>query len=347
MKSISSELTTFRNELEEVKCENKALKEDNISLHDHINRLEAHSRRQNLVFRNIPENDDTVDLSTKITTIFTSMNIKDSSKIIIDVIHRNKAYDKSKPRSVTIRFLKRSDRNKVWEARRRTPAPLILNEDLPEAYKKTRGYLMPVLKAAQAAGLKSTLVMDKVKVDGKLYSCDQLDKLPVSCDLTRGCQKQNDKVVSFFGRYSPFSNFYKCNFTVNNIKYNCGEQFIQHKCCEILGQEVQAQKILLTDDPSQQKRLAKLIRTDHTPWYDVARAEILPGIRAKFSQNPDLAALLVKTGTRDIGEASIDPFWGVGFSLSNNDVLKSDLWSGKNIMGKVLLAVRAELVAKQ
>ncbi len=162
---------------------------------------------------------------------------------------------------------------------------------------------MPVLKAAKAAGLKSTMVMDKVKVDGKLYSIDQLDKLPDKCDLSLVCQKQNDEALCFFGRYSPLSNFHKCSFTVNNIHYSSSEQFIQHKKCECLGQEAQAQKILHTSEPSIQKYLGRSIKTDPTPWYDVARAEILPGIRAKFGQNPSLAASLIKTGTRDLGEA--------------------------------------------
>ncbi len=151
--------------------------------------------------------------------------------------------------------------------------------------------------------------------------------------------------MCFFGRYSPLSNFHKCSFTVNNIHYTSSEQFIQHKKCECLGQEAQAQKILHTSEPSIQKYLGRSIKTDPTPWYDVARAEILPGIRAKFGQNPSLAASLIKTGTRDLGEASTNPFWGVGMTLNNNDILQKNLWTGKNILGKVLMAIRAELVA--
>jgi ribA/ribD-fused uncharacterized protein len=273
------------------------------------------------------------------------MKIQESEKIIIDEVYR--IHSKTKTRPIIIRFLKKSDRNKVWEARRYTPKPFVLNEDLPDAYKRSRGHLMPVMRAAQAAGLKATMVMDKVKVDGKLYGVDQLNKLPEKCDLSLGCQKQNDHVVSFFGRYSFLSNFYKCSFTVEGITYNCGEQFIQQKHCECLGQDELAQRILSTSDPSIQKQLGGSIRADPRPWRDVARAEILPGIRAKFTQNPELASLLLNTGTRDIGEASTDPYWGVAMSLSNKDSLKKDMWSGKNVMGKVLMTVRAELVANK
>ena len=44
--------------------------------------------------------------------------------------------------------------------------------------KKARGRLIPVMKAAKSAGLKSTLIMDKVKVERIFYSTDQLDELP-------------------------------------------------------------------------------------------------------------------------------------------------------------------------
>jgi len=87
------------------------------------------------------------------------MKIKDSDQIIIDEVHGLKSHDKSMPNPVIVRFLKRSDRNKVWEARRHTPKPYIVNEALPDDYTKARGRLIPVMKAAKSGGLKSTLII--------------------------------------------------------------------------------------------------------------------------------------------------------------------------------------------
>ena len=109
-------------------------------------------------------------------TIFKFVKIKDSDQIIIDEVHRHK----SKPNPVIVRFLNWSDRNKVWEARHHTPKPYIVNEDLPDDYKRARGRLIPVIKAAKAAGLKPTLIMDTIQVKGKMYRTDQLDEF-VSC----------------------------------------------------------------------------------------------------------------------------------------------------------------------
>ncbi len=83
------------------------------------------------------------------------------------------------------------------------------------------------------------------------------------------------------------------------------------------------------------------------PWYAVARQQIYPGILAKFQQNELLANYLINTGEKVIGESTTDKYWGVGMSLTNPNVLDKNHWQGKNIMGLVLQAVRAELVASK
>ena len=107
------------------------------------------------------------------------------------------------------------------------------------------------------------------------------------------------------------------------------------------------QKILATSDPSTQRRLDNGILTDPTPWFDVARSEIMPAIRAKFIQNHDLATYLKNTGTCDPAEATTDTFWGTGMSLNNIRILNNSMWRGKNVMESVLMAVRAELITKK
>ncbi len=70
----------------------------------------------------------------------------------------------------------------------------------------------------------------------------------------------------------------------------------------------------------------------------------MPAIQAKFTQNEHLATYLLNTGTRDIGEATQDLFWGVGMNLKNKDIMNQNLWKGKSVMGKVLMQIRAQLV---
>jgi len=56
----------------DLKEENKALSGDNKSLRDQLNKLESRERRQNLIFKNSPD-DDTIDISDKTATISSSL----------------------------------------------------------------------------------------------------------------------------------------------------------------------------------------------------------------------------------------------------------------------------------
>ena len=47
--------------------------------------------------------------------------------------------------------------------------------------------------------------------------------------------------------------------------------------------------------------------------------------------------------SKELAEASRDPFWGVGLTLHDNGILNRDAWTGKNTLGKVLMRVRQEL----
>ena len=58
-------------------------------------------------------------------------------------------------------------------------------------------------------------------------------------------------------------------------------------------------------------------------------------VRAKFSQNPDLAARLVATGTMPLEEGNDfgDTFWGVDAKTGK----------GENNLGRILMKIREEL----
>jgi hypothetical protein len=68
------------------------------------------------------------------------------------------------------------------------------------------------------------------------------------------------------------------------------------------------------------------------------------GLLAKFSQNKDLCCFLLSTDQKDLIESSPhDLYWGSGVSLSNKICLKKDSHSGKNVLGQILMSVRAQL----
>ena len=72
-------------------------------------------------------------------------------------------------------------------------------------------------------------------------------------------------------------------------------------------------------------------------WLNVAEERIVPGLSAKFSQNPSLKKFLLDTGDSIIIEASTDKMWGVGMTLRDKQLCEEDNWTGKNLMGKFLM----------
>ena len=88
------------------------------------------------------------------------MRIHEPQQIVIEISHRMRIVNKSRPRPIMIQFLLKSDRQRVWEARRNLKGTNIsLNEDFPEAYNVSRSQLLPVVQAAKAARMKATLVI--------------------------------------------------------------------------------------------------------------------------------------------------------------------------------------------
>ncbi|KAK2145168.1 hypothetical protein LSH36_697g00015 [Paralvinella palmiformis] len=138
----------------------------------------------------------------------------------------------------------------------------------PNGYNVSRSQLLPVMKAAKAAGMKATLVQDKVKLEGRLYGTDELEHLTDNCNPATGCVKETEQTVCYFGRYSPLSNFFPCTFTSLGITYNCTEQYIQQKKAECMGADRQAQIILLTSERTAQKHTGSSVADNPQIWYD-------------------------------------------------------------------------------
>jgi hypothetical protein len=156
--------------------------------------------------------------------------------------------------------------------------------------------------------------------------------------------RSDDHSLAFFGKANPLSNFYPANFVVNGILYNCSEQFYQAQKAEFAKDQFVHDKIMQQSDPSIQKKLGSTVKIDHDLWVTKAPEVMQCGLLAKFSQNRDLAIYLSSTGSKNLLEASPkDPIWGIGISLQHKNVLKTDLHTGRNLLGAILTTVRQQL----
>ena len=142
------------------------------------------------------------------------------------------------------------------------------------------------------------------------------------------------------------SNWYCSAFTVDEITFSSMEQYMMYKKA-ILFQDYQtAEKILSTDDVAEIKALGRIVQHfDEEIWREKREKIVHKGVLQKFLQNPELAEKLLETGEQMIAECAVkDKIWGIGLSMGDEERFCVDKWKGQNLLGKILMQVRAEIL---
>ena len=339
--TLSSNITEVETKVNVLQRENAQLRSTNDNLFDRMNSLEAYSRKNNILFHRVPE--DNSPIMVTISKVIQIMGI-DAIAIPFDAIHRTGISFNSQPRTIHARFTNRTDRDKVRAARRAlNKSPYVISEDLPKAYQKARLTLKPVMAAAWANEKKAVFVKDKLKVDGHLYSVKDMKTLPVHLNPELGCVKESPETIAFFGKHTPLSNFYISPFKMDSIQYNCVEQYLQRCKAELMGNEEVAVQVMRESNPAKQKGMCAKPSGDIRKWHSKAEAVTYRAVHAKVQQNDDVAAYLRSTGIKQLVEASTDKNFGIGVNLSTRTVLQKETWTGHNWLGNVLMRVRNEL----
>jgi len=153
---------------------------------------------------------------------------------------------------------------------------------------------------------------------------------------------KNIKYKFFWG--GKFSNFYPSEFTINNITFNCGEQYFMYQKAITFNDIESANKILLTETPNKQKALGKKIKNFDSKIWDKCKYQLIKrGLIEKFNQNLDLKKYLLEHKDCIMVEASpYDRIWGIGFT--DIEAIKNfDNW-GENLLGKILTELSNELI---
>jgi GTP cyclohydrolase II len=143
--------------------------------------------------------------------------------------------------------------------------------------------------------------------------------------------------IFFFIREEPYgflSNFWRAIQVVDGIAYDSNERYYQ-----VQKAKDPAVKAWIYNAPTpylamvvgHNLRSGKEVSLEHT---DEKRVEtMLKGLRAKFTQNPDLAKQLIATGDATLHENNpTDFFWGYAEG------------KGNDLLGKCLMIIRQELV---
>src|SRR4051812_32821592 len=137
-----------------------------------------------------------------------------------------------------------------------------------------------------------------------------------------------DRFVFFWGGWP--SQWYKSDFVIDGITYNCCEQFMMAEKAAVFGDVGACAKILATRNPRDQKALGRSVRNfAPSTWNSVCRGIVYRANLAKFEQNAALRDELLATAERTIVEASpTDRIWGIGLAQTDQRVHDPAQWEG-------------------
>ena len=140
----------------------------------------------------------------------------------------------------------------------------------------------------------------------------------------------------------PLSQWYLSSFVVDNVMYNCAEQFMMAEKARLFKDIDSEMKIMSTKSPREQQAIGRQVKDFHLQkWNSVARDIVTRGNIAKFSQNEDLKIILLSTDGMTLVEASpFDKIWGIGMAETDVDIHDKSKWRGTNWLGECLMNAR-------
>lgn len=152
-----------------------------------------------------------------------------------------------------------------------------------------------------------------------------------------------DQIETFWR--GPHSNWHMRKFVVNDVGYNCVEQWMMACKARLFGDLKTLERIMLATSPKDQKALGREVAGYiDAVWQAVNEDLVFVGALAKYTQHADLFDLLVRTKDLVLIEASpYDRIWGAGLSAEDDRILNPSLWPGLNKQGKMLTRVRTVL----
>lgn len=132
----------------------------------------------------------------------------------------------------------------------------------------------------------------------------------------------------FDGEYAFLSNFYEAPIVVNGVTYPTNEHFFQAMKTE---DETMQKMIAGAPTPGKAKRLGRQVAL-RANWDETRLGWMQVGLRAKFTQHPELLDKLIATGDALLIEGNYwhDTYWGQCDGV------------GENQLGALLMMLRDE-----
>lgn len=354
-----AKISTLEKELQDSKAEVARLKDGKTSQpNQNVESLQrdfliekCFARRCNLMLMGLEEPKELGDEKDNIATLLHNRLGITKPKIIM-TYRMGQTAGKS-PRPILITFANFPQKLSVWYKKgnlnKDQETKLWLQEDLPKPLRAELNTLLKVQKKAKSMPKKYPDVKIKefkIRIQGRLYGADELEKLPDDLQPSAIATPQSESTVVFFGRASPLSNHHICEFTIAGRKFTCVEHFLAWQRANVAEDHTLAESVLTMEDPAEHKRvLNSLKEINPERWSETVESVLNKALKAKFQQNPHLRKFLCDTHPKRLGEASTNPKWGVGMSLTHAEVLDVKKWNSEgNLLGRSLESIRQDLL---
>ena len=332
--------------------ENFRLKHEITMLKDRLIQQESQSRRNNLLFDGIAESEDKEtwsDCEKLVKDIFVhKLGILDGGSIKIERAHRLGQKIPGQQRTVIVKFLSFIDCESVWDKRSQLKNSNIrMSQDFPAEINRERRILYPIFKKAKSTEAYKTaqLKVNKLFINNKMFTCKNLSELPEVLRPENLATKRGKGVTIFSSRSSLLSNLYSdASITIEGKSYVSTEQYFQHQKALHFSDDKLASQIMLEVDPYKIMSLGYKVKDyKEELWMQDARKILFKANMAKFTQNDAARNALLATGKDTLGEATLNPVYGIGLNLHDPAALDFSRWTGQNLFGRILEEIRINL----
>lgn len=160
---------------------------------------------------------------------------------------------------------------------------------------------------------------------------------------------KGERFVLFFHEYDDngvCSNWYKSNFEVDGIKFNCVEQYMMYMKAILFKDYKVAEKVLKETYPKEMKKYGRMVKNYCDGLWNSNRYNVvLKGVINKFSQNSELREWIKSADCDYFVECSpYDSIWGVKLDIKDARCVDTTKWNGKNLLGKCLIDARKDIL---
>ena len=332
----------------------QTLSSEQSKLKAQLDKIEKKSLDHSVIIRGIPEQYKETDcmlresifaeLSGTVSGESYEVRLETCKKMVIRTCKRIGRFNRNRARPVSVEFVHQEDVEYIVENRSYLSEGVFADYEYSPEVERKRRLLLPILRTAkQMISYRKfcRLEGDELVIHGRHYTIHTLHRLPEDLNPFKITTQEDDDTIGFFGAINPFSNFFEAGFKMDGEEYQSSEQFIQSQKARFFKDRQAYDRIMGCNTPLDCKEEARRIRGfEKKRWDPVAKELCLPGIQAKFEQNPDLMKLLLATGNKRIVESARDKVWGTGFALGSEECLDSSKWT-QGIMGEILEHVRS------